>query len=161
MLATSANPLAVRKWRGSYLGAVGSCQQVSSSFWSCMSVIHKPLRYPELSSKKNWTITVPHRRRKEGWLLRMWVRNHQGGNDLVGSVLSGPPWSFHKSPLSGALPGCGVMALLFYRFLDMTHSIVYCMSLLYPGIFLTIAVRVLRQSYFSLTVFQYQLVSLP
>lgn len=52
----------------------------------------------------------------------MWVRKHQGGNDWAGSAFSGPPWSFHESLLSGTLPGRGAMALLFYRFLDLTHS---------------------------------------
>lgn len=52
----------------------------------------------------------------------MWVRKHQGGNDWVCSVFSGPPWSFHESLPSGTLPGHGVFALLFYKFLDLTHS---------------------------------------
>lgn len=68
----------------------------------------------------------------------MWVRKHQGGNDWAGSAFSGPPWSFHESLLSGTLPGRGAMALLFYRFLDLTHSQNHLsMSLfMFPGIFL-------------------------
>lgn len=68
----------------------------------------------------------------------MWVRKHQGGNDWAGSAFSGPPWSFHESLLSGTLPGRGAMALLFYRFPDLTHSQNrLSMSLfMFPGIFL-------------------------
>lgn len=68
----------------------------------------------------------------------MWVRKHQGGNDWAGSTFSGPPWFFHESLLSGTLPGRGAMALLFYRFLDLTHSQNHLsMSLfMFPGIFL-------------------------
>lgn len=82
----------------------------------------------------------------------MWVRNHQGGNDLVCSVFPDPPWSFHKSALSGALPGHGVIALFVLQIPGYDSQNRLSMSLfMFLGIFLTRAVPILRQSYFSLT----------
>lgn len=90
----------------------------------------------------------------------MWVRKHQGGNDLVCSVFSGPPWSFHESFLSETLPGHGVITLLVYKFLAMTcRQNHLSMSLLHVSKNLPDeAVHIPRQSHFSLTFLQDELV---